>query len=97
MFVTKLVRSGTLVTLLALGVAACSDVSTAPSGVASGLSPESGALLSSGSDGSGSGVSGRGQDFGTRTFVIYPGLPMGQKLGDHVLWVPANAVCDPAT
>ncbi len=87
MIVTKSVRSGTLVTLLALGVAACGDVATAPSGAGPTLSPEAGALL----------YSGRGQDYGSRTFVIYPGLPMGQKFGDHVLFIPADAVCDPAT
>ena len=87
MFVTKPVRSSTLVTLLAVAVAACGDVATAPSGARPGLSPEAGALL----------YSGRGQDYGTRSFVIYPGLPMGQKFGDHVLFIPGNAVCDPAT
>jgi hypothetical protein len=86
MFVTKAVRGGTLVTLLALGLTACGDFSTAPTG----LSPEAGALLSSG-------TSGRGQESGTRTFTIWPGLPIGQRLGDHVLFVPADAVCDPAT
>ena len=67
------------------------DVSTAPSGPSAGAGP----LMSSGSDGSG--TSGRGQESGTRTFVVWPGLPMGQRFGDHVLYIPANAVCDPAT
>lgn len=97
MFVTQWVRSGTLVTLLALGVTACGDFSTAPNGAAAGLSPEAGALLSSGSDGSGSGTSGRGQESGSRTFTIWPGLVNGQRFGDHVLFIPADAVCDPAT
>jgi hypothetical protein len=93
MSVSKLVRSGT-VTLLAVALAACGEVSTAPSG----LSPEAGALLSSGSDGSGSsGSSGRGQESGTRSFVVWPGVPMGQRFGDHVLLIPANSICDPAT
>jgi len=91
MSVTKRVRSGTMATLLAVGLAACGETATAPSG----LSPEVGPLLSSGSDGSG--ISGRGQESGTRSFVIYPGLPMGQRFGDHVLFLPANSVCDPAS
>jgi hypothetical protein len=93
MFVTKPVRGRTLVTLLAVGLAACGEVSTAPSG----LSPEAGALFSSGSGSDGSGTSGRGQESGTRSFVVYPGLPMGQRFGDHVLFLPANSICDPAT
>ncbi len=90
MLVTKLVRSGT-VTLLAVGLAACSEVATAPSG----FSPEAGPLAYSGSDGSSG--SGRGQESGTRSFVVWPGVPMGQRFGDHVLFLPANSVCDPAT
>src|SRR5918999_1832248 len=86
MSATKMVRSGTLLSLVVLSLAACSEVSTAPPG----LSPDAGPLLSSGTD-------GRGQESGTRTFVVYPGLPMGQRFGDHVLFIPANAVCDPAT
>jgi hypothetical protein len=93
MFVTKAVRSGTLVTLLTFGLAACGDFTTAPAGSSPGLSPEAAALLSSGT----SGTSGRGQESGTRTFTIWPGLPIGQRFGDHVLFVPADAVCDPAT
>src|SRR3712207_3165384 len=91
MSVTKRVRSGTMATFLAVGLAACGESATAPSG----LSPEAGALLSSGSDGSG--TSGRGQESGTRSFVVWPGLPMAQRFGDHVLYIPANSICDPAT
>jgi hypothetical protein len=83
MFVTKSVRRSTLVTLLAVSAAACSELSTAPSG----FSPEAGPLMSS----------GWGQESGTRTFVVSPGLAVSQRFGDHVLFIPADAVCDPAT
>jgi hypothetical protein len=98
MFVTNSVRSRALVTLLAISAAACSELPTAPSG----FSPEAGPLMSSGSgsDGSGSdgnGNSGWGQESGTRTFVVWPGLAVSQRFDDHVLYIPADAVCDPAT
>jgi hypothetical protein len=84
------VRKTTWLVLLALGVGACSEGTTAPVG----LSPEaSGPLMSSGSDG----VSGRGQDIGSRVFTIWPGIPTGQKFGDHVLFIPGDATCEPAT
>ena len=101
MFVSKSVRSSTMVAFLTLGLAACSDGLTAPQ--SSGFDP-GGALLAkgsgkggSGTSGSGSGQSGRGQDEGTRTFTIYPGIPVFERFGDHILTMPANVVCDPAT
>jgi hypothetical protein len=99
MFVSKLVRSSTIVALLALGLAACSDGLTAPQ-QSSGFDPGE-ALLAKGSSGSGSGSGssgkpGRGLDAGTRTFTIFPGLPVFEKFGDHILTMPANVVCDPA-
>jgi hypothetical protein len=97
MLMSASVRKSTWVALLALGVAGCSDGLTSPVG----FSPEASApLMSSGSDGgdnSGSGTSGRGQEAGTRQFTVWPGLPVYEKFGDHVLSVPANVVCDPAT
>ena len=42
-------------------------------------------------------TSGWGQESGSRTFTVYPGYAVSQKLGDHVLSLPANVVCDPAT
>jgi hypothetical protein len=51
----------------------------------------------SGNSGSGSESSGRGKDEGSRTFTIWPALPVFEKFGDHVLTMPANAICDPAT
>lgn len=92
MLVTKSVRNSAFVSLLAFGLAACSDGPMAPGGI----SPDAGPLMSSGSDGT-SGTSGRGQDAGSRVFTIYPGLPVFEKFGDHVVNVPANVVCDPAT
>jgi hypothetical protein len=92
MLVSNSVRKSTIASLLVLGLAACSEGPTSPVGI----SPDAGPLMSSGSDGN-SGSSGRGQDAGSLTFTIWPGLPMGQKFGDHVLSIPANAVCDPAT
>jgi hypothetical protein len=99
MLVSKWVRSSTIVALLSLGLTACSDGLTAPQ--SSGLDPGE-ALMAKGSGkggstGSGGGQSGRGQSEGSRTFTIYPGIPVFEKFGDHVLIMPANVVCDPAT
>jgi hypothetical protein len=92
--VSNSVRNSALVSLLALGLAACSEGLTSPVGI----SPDAAPLMSSGSDGGdNSGTSGRGQESGTREFTIWPGLPTYQKFGDHVLSLPADAVCDPAT
>lgn len=94
MLVSNSVRNSALVSLLVLGVAACSEGPMSPVGI----SPDAAPLMSSGSDGGdNSGTSGRGQDEGSREFTIWPGLPMYQKFGDHVLSLPANVVCDPAT
>ncbi len=101
MFVSKSVRSSTSLAFLALGLAACSDGLTAPQ--SSGFDPgealmaKGGGKGGSGSSGIGSGQSGRGQDEGTRTFTIYPGIPVFERFGDHVLTMPANVVCDPST
>jgi hypothetical protein len=73
----------TAVTLLALGLAACSEGPTSPVQI----SPDAAPLM----------VSGRGQDAGSRVFTIWPGLVHAEKFGDHVISIPANAVCDPAT
>jgi hypothetical protein len=107
MFVSKSVRSSAVIGLLAVGLAACGDGMTAPpSGgfdlsdplMAKGSNSGSGSGNSgSGSGSSGSGSSGRGQDAGSRTFTVWPGIPVFEKFGDHVLTMPANVVCDPAT
>jgi hypothetical protein len=101
MFVSKSVRSSTIVAFLTLGLAACSDGLTAPQ--SSGFDP-GGALMAKssgkggpGTSGSGSEQSGRGQHEGTRTFTIYPGIPVFERFGDHILTMPANVVCDPVT
>ena len=86
MVVTKLVRTGTVLTLLAVGLAACGEVATAPSG----LSPHAGPLMVSGS-------SNPTSESGSRKFVIRPGSPLDERLGDHFLKLPADVVCDPAT
>jgi hypothetical protein len=82
----KPVRNAAVATLFALGLAACSEGPMAPVGI----SPDAAPLMSSGS-------SGRGQDAGSRVFTINPGVPVFEKLGDHLLTMPANVVCDPAT
>ena len=102
MFVSKSVRASTVIALLALGLAGCSEGLTAPQ--RSGFDPSE-PLLAKGSGGgndgngsnSGSGSSGRGRDIGSRTFTIYPAIPVFEKFGDHVLTMPANVVCDPQT
>jgi hypothetical protein len=100
MFVSKWVRSSTIIAFLTLGLAACSDGLTAPT--SPGLAPDEALMAKgsgkggSGSNGSGGGQSGRGQVEGKRTFTIYPAIPVFEKLGDHILTMPANVVCDPA-
>ena len=89
MLVSKSARNSALVSLLALGLAACSDGPMSPAG----HSPDTGPLMSSGSDGN----SGRGQDAGSREFTIWPGYPMIERFGDHLVSIPANVVCDPET
>ena len=86
MFVSKFVRSSTTFALVALGLAACGEVSTAPDPAFAAREP----LMSKGGVGS-----GRGQPIGTRTFTIWPGAPVLEKFGDHVLTMPPNVVCDP--
>ncbi|MFN2564345.1 MAG: hypothetical protein ABR499_04950 [Gemmatimonadaceae bacterium] len=100
MLVFKTMRSSAVVTLLALGLAACSEGLTAPTFDASEPLMATGGNSSgsgSGSGSSGSGSSGRGKDSGSRTFTIWPGAGVFEKFGDHTLYMPANVVCDPAT
>src|SRR5687768_8105472 len=97
MFVSKWVRSSTIVAFIAFGLAACSDGLTAPQspGLAPGealMAKGSGKGGSGSSGSSGSGQSGRGQVEGTRTFTIYPAIPVFEKLGEHFLTMPANVV-----
>jgi hypothetical protein len=87
MLTSKLVQKSTVIGLLALGLAACSENPMSPVG----LSPDGAAPLLS------EGTSGRGQVAGSRQFTIWPGQPVNEKFGDHVLNMPANVVCDPAT
>jgi hypothetical protein len=94
MLVSNALRKSTIASLLALGLAACSEGPTSPVG----FSPEGAApLMSSGSSSGSEGTSGRGQDAGSRVFTVWPGLPVFEKFGDHVVSMPANVVCDPAT
>ncbi len=97
MLVSKSVRGSTVVALLAFGLAACGESPTAPAGI----SPEvAEPLMAKGSGGgnSNSGSSSSGKSaIGSRTFLIVPGAAVVEKLGDHLLSMPANVVCDPAT
>jgi hypothetical protein len=90
MLVSKSVRNSTVVALLVLGAAACSEGPTSPVR----LSPEAEPLLAKGGK-SGGGSGSPGKDEGTRTFTIWPGAGVLEKFGDHVLSIPANVVCDP--
>jgi hypothetical protein len=101
--VRKPTRSSAVIALVAVALAACSEGPTAPTGPTFDIS---GPLLAKGGSGnsngsnSGSGSSqsgGRGRDTGSRTFTIWPNIPVFEKFGDHVLTMPANVVCDPAT
>jgi hypothetical protein len=40
---------------------------------------------------------GGNPQYGSRKFTVRPNRPVLKKLGDHVLWIPANVICDPAT
>jgi hypothetical protein len=102
MLVSKSVQSSIVIALLAAGLAACGEGLTAPpsaefDNLAPLMAKGSGGGGNKGSNsGSGSG-SGRGKDAGSRVFTIWPGVPVFEKFGDHVLYVPANVVCDPST
>jgi hypothetical protein len=91
MRVLNTMRRGVVVPLLAAGLAACSEGTTAPQGPTFDASE---ALFAKGG---GSGGSGPGQSEGSRTFTIWPGSAVTEKFGDHTLYIPANATCDPAT
>ena len=103
MLVSKSMRSSTIVALLALGVAACSDSLTAPAVI----SPEAADPLMSRAGDSDSDADSDGNSdhyenndrlkSGTRKFRIRPGKAVLKKLGDHRLSIPANVVCDPAS
>jgi hypothetical protein len=101
MLVSKSLRSSTVIAVLAVGLAACSEGLTAPPSAefdaSEPLMAKGGNGGNSGNSGSGSGNSGRGKDAGSRVFTIWPGLPVFEKFGDHILTMPANVVCDPAT
>jgi hypothetical protein len=99
--VLKTMRSSAVVAVLAVGLAACSEGPTAPTGPTFDISEP---LLAKGSsDNSGNGNSGkgsspgRGKDVGIRKFTIYPGVDVQERFGDHVLKIPADVTCDPAT
>jgi hypothetical protein len=97
MLVSNSVRRSAVVAVLAIGVAACSDSLTAPVAV----SPEAGPLMSRGhqnygNDDADSDYSEKAK-VGSRTFTIKPGESVKEKLGAHVLTIPADAVCDPET
>jgi hypothetical protein len=98
----KTMRSSAVVAILAAGLTACSESPTAPPSAGFDLSNP---LMAKGGNGSGSSTNGgsgsqsagRGKDAGSRTFTIWPTVPVFEKFGDHVLFIPANVVCDPAT
>lgn len=101
MLAFKTMRRGAVVTLLAVGLAACSEGPTAPT---SSTFDVSGPLMAKGSGNGGtrgnsgnSSSPGRGKDAGVRLFAIWPGLDVHEKFGDHVLKIPAGITCDPAT
>jgi len=97
MLVFKSLRRSSVVAVLLAGLAACSEGPTAPSSAVVDTDPLMAKGKSGGgSSGSGSQNSGRGLESGTRTFTIWPGVPVFEKFGEHVLQMPANVVCDPA-
>lgn len=100
MLASKSVRSSAVIGLLLVGIAACSESPTAPVPLSPELSAESyGPLMSrAGNDGDDADDSYDGDvQYGTRTFTIRPHRPVLKVLGEHVLWMPADVVCDPET
>jgi hypothetical protein len=101
MRLVKSVRSSALATLVVFGLAACGESPMAPIPESPALSPGDAELLMARAGG----ADNEGDHYwydakrksGTRTFRIRPGKPVLKKLGEHVLWMPANVVCDPAT
>jgi hypothetical protein len=88
MLASTSIRKCSRVALLALGVVGCSDGPMSPTGIA----PASSAPLMASGSGSGGGGSS-----GSRAFVVRPGQAVDERFGDHVLRMPANIICDPAT
>jgi hypothetical protein len=102
MISSKLVRSSTMIAVLLFGVAACSDSPSAPAPVSSRISPsdiDAPLMAYAGnadSDDDSDDVGGNVK-YGSRKFKIRPGRAILKKVGEHALYIPANAVCDPAT
>lgn len=104
MRLVKSMRGTTLATLLTFGLAACGESPLAPVPESPALSPEASdplmarrGYVDDDSDDSDAYKHDDRSKSGMRTFKIRPGKPVLKKLGEHVLWVPANVVCDPAT
>jgi hypothetical protein len=101
MLVFKTRRSRAVVALLAVTVTACAEGPTAPPSTSLDPSAVLMAKGGNGNSGSGSGSgsesSGRGKDAGARTFTIWPGFGVFEKFGEHTLYIPPHAVCDPQT
>jgi hypothetical protein len=99
MHVLNTMRRGIVVPLLAAGLAACSEGTTAPRGptfdAPAALFVKGGKSGGGGGSGSGSGAPGKSE--GSRTFTIWPGAAVSEKFGEHTLYIPANVTCDPAT
>jgi hypothetical protein len=100
MSLVKSARGSALVTLLMFGLAACGESPTSPVPVSPALSPDASApLMARGGDADSDADDSHSGDarYGSRTFTLRPNRPVLKKLGEHVLSVPANVVCDPAT
>jgi hypothetical protein len=100
MRLVKAVRGSALVTLLLFGLAACGESPMSPVPVSPALSPDvPGPLMARGGGAASDADDSHSGDarHGSRTFTIQPDQPLLKRLGDHMLWIPANVVCDPAT
>jgi hypothetical protein len=100
MRLVKSARGSAFTTLLILGLAACGESPVAPL-AESTLLPEASDPLMAGYGGADIGDvsdSHRGDArSGSRKFTVSPNKPVLKNLGDHVLSIPANVICDPAT
>ena len=75
------------IAVLALTLAACSDIATAPRHAAPRLSPTSAALANTGAP----------TDTSVARVTVGPYTSVTMMINSHKLVVPAGAVCDPAT
>lgn len=101
MHVSTLVRWGSVLGVLGLAVAACSESPSAPTAqpkrFSSNAAQEAWLLENGGPGRAGRGKADKDLQVFTREFVVDPSQATTIKAGDHWVSFPAFSICDPAT